>query len=69
MLLFKLKKLAILAVIIFLGILGFNAYINYLSYGFKRGKETERLTKQKEREAKEKLDLEIAEMQRDAMSG
>ncbi|CAJ0746986.1 21019_t:CDS:2 [Entrophospora sp. SA101] len=48
---------------------GFNVYINYRTYGFKREKENERLKKQEERDAKDQLDRDIAEMQKEALEG
>ncbi|CAH1759418.1 9863_t:CDS:2 [Entrophospora sp. SA101] len=49
------------------GLIGFNVYINYRTYGFKREKENERLKKQEERDAKDQLDRDIAEMQKEAL--
>ncbi|CAJ0841976.1 13467_t:CDS:2 [Entrophospora sp. SA101] len=51
------------------GLIGFNVYINYRTYGFKREKENERLKKQEERDAKDQLDRDIAEMQKEALEG
>jgi cell division protein FtsL len=57
------------AVFILLVLVGFNVYINYQTYGFKREKENERLSKLKQQEDKEKLDRELAELQKNALEG
>lgn len=61
--------LVVIGVFFLLGLIGFNVYINYRTYGFKRDKEEERLKNLKAKEDKEKLDREIAEYQKKALEG